>query len=120
MHNSGVDGTHGTNRRRYFEIVPADGHYGCQLEETKTSVRRRFLGSSSDKSMPAFITIMGMPEIKDNRSHPLLCRGSHMADLVYPDPVSYTHLDVYKRQLKKLSLRKSRPGADAFRPGTSG
>jgi hypothetical protein len=29
--------------------VPADRHHGCQLEETKTSVRRRFLGSSSDK-----------------------------------------------------------------------
>jgi hypothetical protein len=24
-------------------------HHGCQLEETKASVRRRFLGSSSDK-----------------------------------------------------------------------
>ena len=34
-----------------FEIVPADGHHGCQLEETETSVRRRFLGSSSDKSV---------------------------------------------------------------------
>jgi hypothetical protein len=32
------------------ENVPADRHRGCQLEETKTSVRRRFLGSSSDKS----------------------------------------------------------------------
>ena len=37
-----------------FEIVPADGHYGCQLKETKTSVRRRFLGSSSDKSTPMY------------------------------------------------------------------
>ena len=32
-----------------FEIVPADGHQDCQLEEAETSVRRRFLGSSSDK-----------------------------------------------------------------------
>ena len=38
-----------------FEIVPADGHHGCQLEETETSVRRRFLGSSSDKSLLASI-----------------------------------------------------------------
>jgi hypothetical protein len=38
-----------------FEIVPADGHHGCQLEETETSVRRRFLGSSSDKSVLASI-----------------------------------------------------------------
>jgi len=38
-----------------FEIVPADRHHGCQLEETETSVRRRFLGSSSDKSMLASI-----------------------------------------------------------------
>jgi hypothetical protein len=35
--------------------VPADGHHGCQLEETETSVRRRFLGSSSDKSLLASI-----------------------------------------------------------------
>jgi hypothetical protein len=35
--------------------VPADGHHGCQLEETKTSVGRRFLGSSSDKSVLALI-----------------------------------------------------------------
>ena len=27
----------------------ADGHYGCQLKETGNSVRRRFLGSSSDE-----------------------------------------------------------------------
>ena len=52
-----------------FEIVPADGHHGCQLEETKTSVRRRFLGSSSDKSVLACISKMGVPEIKNNRSH---------------------------------------------------
>jgi hypothetical protein len=32
-------------------IVPADRHHGCHLEETETSVRRRFLGSSSDKSV---------------------------------------------------------------------
>jgi transposase InsO family protein len=38
-----------------FEIVPADRHHGCQLEETETSVRRRFLGSSSDKSVLACI-----------------------------------------------------------------
>ena len=38
-----------------FEIVPADGHHGCQLEETETSVRRRFLGSSSDKLVLAYI-----------------------------------------------------------------
>ena len=25
MHNAGADGTRGTNQRRYFEIVPADG-----------------------------------------------------------------------------------------------
>ena len=36
-----------------FENVPADGHHGCQLKETRTSVRRRFLGSSSDKSVLA-------------------------------------------------------------------
>ena len=34
------------NATSTFE-VPADGHHGCQLEETETSVRRRFLGSSA-------------------------------------------------------------------------
>jgi hypothetical protein len=38
-----------------LETVPADGHYGRQREETKTSVRRRFLGSSSDKLVLARI-----------------------------------------------------------------
>ena len=41
--------------RSLFENVPADGHHGCQLEETRTSVRRRFLGSSSDKSVLTYL-----------------------------------------------------------------
>ena len=28
---------------------------------------------------------MGVPQIKNNRSHPLLCRGRHVADLVDRD-----------------------------------
>ena len=39
----------------HLEIVPADRHHACQLEETETSVRRRFLGSSSDNSVLACI-----------------------------------------------------------------
>jgi hypothetical protein len=50
MHNSSADATHGYEPTSILEIVPADGHHGCQLEETKTSVRRRFLGGSSGKS----------------------------------------------------------------------
>jgi len=46
-----------------FEIVPADRHHGCQLEETETSVRRRSLGSSSDKSVLA--SINGRAEDKE-------------------------------------------------------
>jgi hypothetical protein len=68
-----------------LETVPADGHYGRQGEETKTSVRRRFLGSSSDKR--ACHAKMGAPELKNNRSHPLFCRGRHVADLVDRDSV---------------------------------
>ena len=65
-----------------FEIVPADGHHGCQLEETETSVRRRFLGSSSDKSVLAYICeYMGVPDIKNNRSHPLLCYKTRLIHL---------------------------------------
>jgi hypothetical protein len=52
----GADGTHGTNQRQYFETVPADGYAGCQCEETKTSVRRRFLGSSSGESVFARVS----------------------------------------------------------------
>ena len=70
--------------RSLFENVPADGHHGCQLEETRTSVRRRFLGSSSDK-VSAYLPQMGVPEIKSNRNHPLLCR--RVADLVDHDCV---------------------------------
>ena len=32
-----------------FEIVPADGHHGCQFEEAETSVSRRFFGQLSGK-----------------------------------------------------------------------
>jgi len=46
-----------------FETVPADRHHGCQLEETETSVRRRSLGSSSDKSVLA--SINGRAEDKE-------------------------------------------------------
>jgi hypothetical protein len=56
--------------------VPANRHHGCQLEETKISVRRRFLGSSSDKVSTYLCIQMGVPEIKSNRSHPLLCRDA--------------------------------------------
>jgi hypothetical protein len=38
--------------RSLFENVPADGHHGRQLEETRTSVRRRFLGSSTGQRLP--------------------------------------------------------------------
>ena len=31
MRNSSVDGTHRASQRRYFEIVPSDGHWRCQL-----------------------------------------------------------------------------------------
>jgi hypothetical protein len=48
-HSPDADGTRRKNQRSIFENVPADRHHGCQLEETKASVRRRFLGSSSDK-----------------------------------------------------------------------
>jgi hypothetical protein len=54
MQNSDADGTR-YEPRSTFEDVPADGHHSCQLEETETSVRRRFLGSPSDKSVLAYI-----------------------------------------------------------------
>jgi len=47
-------------------IVPADGHYGCQLEETTISVHRCFLSSSSDKSRLPVNKTMGMLRIKNN------------------------------------------------------
>ena len=74
-HNPDADGTRRKKTKVIFENVPADGHHGCQLEETRTSVRRRFLGSSSDKSVLTEPQ-MGVPEIKSNRSHPLLYRDA--------------------------------------------
>jgi hypothetical protein len=53
-HNSSADGTRGTKQRHLNRA--ADGHYGCQLEETGNSVRRRFLGSSSDEPVLAKYT----------------------------------------------------------------
>ena len=50
------------------------GTMAANCKNTETSVRRRLLSSSSDKLVLAYIhKIMGMPEIKNNRSHPLLC-----------------------------------------------
>ena len=43
-------------------------------EETKTSVRRRFWAALQTKL--ACVPQMGVPEIKSNRSHPLLCRDA--------------------------------------------
>jgi hypothetical protein len=45
-------------------------------EETKTSVRRRFWAALQTKSVLACVPQMGVPEIKSNRSHPLLCRDA--------------------------------------------
>ena len=58
-HSPNADGTRRKNQRSIFKNVPADGHHGCQLEETKTSVRRRFLGSSSDKVSACLCTPNG-------------------------------------------------------------
>ena len=85
-------------RTSIFEIVPADGHFGCQLEEAKTSVRRRFLGSSSDKpSACLYTTKMGMPEIKNNSGHLLLYRAA-----VWPTWSIATALD--RRRLTNLTI----------------
>ena len=66
------------------ENVPADRHRGCQLEETKTSVLAVFWAALQTSQRLPLRTKMGMPEIKSNRSHPLLCRGRRVADLVDP------------------------------------
>jgi hypothetical protein len=61
--------------------VPADGHYGCQLEETKTSVTSPFFVQLFGQvSACLYMTIMGMPEIKNNRSRAVLCRGGRLID----------------------------------------
>ncbi len=58
IHNSAADGHLRYEPTSIFEIVPADGHAGCQLEETKTSVRPSFFGSSSaSPSLPAYCTM---------------------------------------------------------------
>jgi hypothetical protein len=54
--------------------VPADGHHGCQLQEhgdfgTPPSFKQLF---GTSQCLPIFKK-MGMPEIKNNRSRPLLC-----------------------------------------------
>jgi hypothetical protein len=82
-HNSGADSTRGTNQRQ-IESVPADGHHGCQLQDTETSVRRRLLSSSSGQASACpYMTEMGMPEIKNNRSRPLLCYRPRLIHLFH-------------------------------------
>ena len=55
MHNSRADSTRGTNQRRHLKLCLPIGTMAANLEETETSVRRRLLGNSSDKSVLACI-----------------------------------------------------------------
>jgi hypothetical protein len=50
-----------------IESVPADGHHGCQLQEHGD------FGTPPSFILRAVYKKMGMPEIKNNRSRPLLC-----------------------------------------------
>ena len=56
------------------------------------------------------------PEVVFSREHPFFTEGGHDVPLTnylnaqyYTDTVSYTHLDVYKRQLFICKRRKFRP-----------
>ena len=55
MHNSGADNTSGTNQRRYLKSCLPMGTMAANCKNTETSVRRRLLGSSSDKPVLADI-----------------------------------------------------------------
>jgi hypothetical protein len=59
MHNSGADGTSGTNQRRYFKACLPMGTMAANCKNTETSVRRRLLSSSSDKPVLAYVQIVG-------------------------------------------------------------
>ena len=64
LQNSG-DCTGDQDPTSVSEIVPADGHRGCQLEDAENSPRRHFDGSPSNKSA-CLIDIAGF--VKDFRA----------------------------------------------------
>ena len=70
-----------------LETVPADRHHcrhGEENEDFGTSPFFRQLFRQA--CLPVYVK-MGAPGIKNNRSHPLFCRGRHVADLVDRDSV---------------------------------
>jgi hypothetical protein len=90
MYNSGADGTRGTNGLRYLKSCQPMGTLAAigGSEDFGTSP---FFGSSSDKPTACpYTTKMGMPEIKGNSGHPLLCRRRRVTDLVDRDCVRST------------------------------
>ena len=52
MYNSGADGTHGRNRRRYLKLCQPMGTW-LPIGGNEDFGTSPFLGSSSDKSTPA-------------------------------------------------------------------
>jgi hypothetical protein len=48
--------------------VPADGTIAAKLKGAETSVRRRFLGSASDKRLLACVYRDGMPKVNNKGS----------------------------------------------------
>ncbi len=81
MNNSGADGIR-SKTLADIEIVPADRHHGCQLQEygafgTSPSFRQLF----GQATACLHTQTMGVPEAKNKRSHPLLCYGERLIHL---------------------------------------
>jgi hypothetical protein len=82
-HNSAADSTRGTNQRQLKACLPM-GTMAANCKNTETSVRRRLLSSSSGQASACpYTKEMGMPEIKNNRSRPLLCYRPRLIHLFH-------------------------------------
>jgi len=86
MHNSGAEGTHGTKQRRYWKLCLPMGTLAANGRNEDFGTSPFFGQLFRQACLPVYVK-MGAPGIKNNRSHPLFCRGRHVADLVDRDSV---------------------------------
>ena len=73
MHNSVANG--GQDTSSIILKLPADRHRWLPIGRNEEFGSRRFLGNSSNKSVPACNAKMGAPEIKNNRRHLFVSRS---------------------------------------------
>ena len=79
MHNSGADGTRGTNQRRHLKLCLPMGTMAANWKKRRLRYVAVFWAALRTSHCSPLQ--MGVPEIKNNRSHPLLCYKTRLIHL---------------------------------------